>query len=765
MAGPAIPLEPDRVPPRSIPSIDLARAPTAPRADTGADRQSPAPVPTEILSRVQVAIVAVYIVAAVYYLAWRPATFNPQSPVFSWLLYGAELFGFATALLHIHMVWRLTVREAPPPPDTGLVDVFVTTYDEPVDVVRRTLIAATRMRYPHATWLLDDGNREEMRALAAELNVRYLARTERTHAKAGNLNHALRHARGDFVAVFDADHAPARGFLERTLGYFRDPAVAFVSTPQDFYNLDSFQHRARAGGQVVWNEQSLFFRVIQRGKDAANAAFFCGTCGVLRRRALDDIGGFATDTLTEDLDTSIRLHRRGWRSVYHAESLAFGIAPADIVPFVRQRMRWGQGAMQVFRRHRGILFASGLTLRQRLHYLASILMYLDGWQKLVFYLAPVIVLLTGAMPVAEVSWPFLARFVPYYLLTFWVFEEVSRGYGRALDTERYNMARYAAFMWAATGLVRDRLRFLVTSKRRDRRNRHAARRFMLPQTLVFVGNFVAIPGGIALFLLQWTDLPAPALVANVIWALVNASLARAVIGFTQRIAGFHRREYRFPIPLPALLDATDARPRAGVLDDVSGDGFRYYGLFPPYVRTGDLITGEIVLPDSRLPFRARIRAIFGSDRDGEPRALGCEFEWAQPRDAHELLAFLYGSDLQWKLNRFAERSRTPFERLVRWMRRRSGDPEYARERWAAALVRSPRTFKETHMGMLAVRAEAGAPRTLIAFRRVGVREELDVVVTTRAGSQVLHGTAQLFDAVVASGTPLYFYRFTPEEPA
>lgn len=731
---------------------------------TATEPRAPDP-PVESLSRVQAVIVAVYVAVAASYLAWRPTTFNPDATAFSWVLYAAEVFGFLTALLHIQMVWRLTVREPPPTLDDALVDVFVTTVDEPVDVVRRTLVAATRMHQPHATWLLDDGNRPEMRALAVELHVQYLARSERIDAKAGNLNNALKHARGEFVAVFDADHAPAREFLRRTLGYFRDPAVAFVSTPQDFYNLDSFQHRPRSGGRVVWNEQSLFFRVIQRGKDADNAAFFCGTCGVLRRRALDDVGGFATGTLTEDLDTSVKMHRRGWKSVYHAESLAFGIAPADIVPFVRQRMRWGQGAMQVFRRHRGILFAGGLTFRQRLHYLASILMYLDGWQKLVFYLAPVVVLLTGQMPVAEISWPFLARFVPYYVLTFWVFEEVSRGYGRALDTERYNMARYAAFMWAATGLVRDRLSFLVTSKRRDARNPGASQRFMAPQTFVFILNFVAIPAGVALFLLHRTALPTGALVANVVWALVNASLARAVMGFTRQVAGFRRREYRFPIPLPAMLDATDARPRAGVLDDVSGDGFRYYGLFPPYVRAGDLITGEIVLPSGRVAFRARIRAIFGSDKDGDARALGCEFEWDRQQDAHELLAFLYGSDLQWKLNRFAERSRTPFERFARWLRRGSGDPQDARERWAAALVRSPATFKETHMGMLAVRSEADAPRTLIAFRRVGVREDLDVVLTTRAGAQVLRGTAQLFDAVIASGTPLYFYRFAPAEAA
>lgn len=717
------------------------------------------PPPSESLSRLQVAVVIAYVVVAAWYLAWRPTTFNPRAPVFSWVIYAAELFGFAISLLNIFMLWRLSVREAPTPRPDLLVDVFITTYNEPVDMVRRTLLAAQRMNYPHATWLLDDGNRPEMGALARSLGVQYLARTENRHAKAGNLNNALKHARGEFVAVFDADHAPARDFLVRTLGYFNDEAVAFVSTPQDFYNLDSFQHRAREGSQLVWNEQSLFFRVIQRGKDVHNAAFFCGTCGILRRRALDDIGGFAVETVTEDLDTSIRIHRRGWQSVYHAESLAFGVAPADIVPFIKQRMRWGQGAMQVLRRHGFIVFARGLSLAQKLSYLASTITYLDGWQKLVFYLAPVIVLVTGVMPIAEMSWEFLLRFLPFYVLTFWVFEETGRGYGRAIEVERYNMARYAAFMWATLGLFRRRLRFRVTAKERTRNAQVTTRRFMLPQTLVFLLNAVAVPAGLLLFALRQTNLPTGALVANVFWAAVNASLASVVIGFTKRIAAFHRREYRFPIPLPAMLDVPGRHPQAGILDDVSADGFKYYGLFPDDITVGDTVRGEIVLPSGRVRFRALVRALFGSEKDGDTRSLGCEFDWEKTGDRDELLAFLYGSDLQWKLNRFAEKTRTPLDRLLRWLRKGQPEQKEVRSRWASALIRSRAGKGDTGVGVISVARSADEPRTLIAFRRIGVKEALDVLVTTRAGTQSVNGTATLFDAMVASGTPLYLYRF------
>src|SRR5512139_780494 len=374
------------------------------------------------LERPRQLLVLAFVVASVWYLTWRLGTFNPDARFFSWLIYGAELFGFTTAMLHIFMCWRLTERHAPMPRVVRSVDVFVPTYNESVDLVRKTLTAAIAMDGPHTTWLLDDGRRPEMAALARELGCRYLTRPDNEHAKAGNLNHALAHSSGELVAIFDADHAPRRDFLVKTVGYFDDERVGFVQSPQDFYNLDSYQHRRRGQRGPVWTEQALFFRVIQRGKDFWNAAFFCGSCAVVRRSALEQIGGFATGTVTEDLHTSIRLHARGWRSVYHAEPLAFGLAPESIEPFISQRVRWGQGAMHVWRKE-GLLTHKGLTLAQRLNYLASVLTYFDGWQKGVFYLAPVVVLTTGTMPLITNTPDFLLHFVPYYLLTFWVFEE------------------------------------------------------------------------------------------------------------------------------------------------------------------------------------------------------------------------------------------------------------------------------------------------------------------------------------------------------
>lgn len=677
-------------------------------------------------------LVAAYVVLAIIYLGWRATTLNPEAPIFSRVVYGAELFGFATTLLHFFMVWRLTVRVSPAPHPGMTVDVFIPTYNEPLEIVRRTLLAARNIDYPHGTWLLDDGNRPEMAALAAQMGVRYVARTDNTHAKAGNLNNALRLSRAEFVAIFDADHAPKRNFLDETLGYFQDPGLAFVQTPQDFFNLDSYQHRRKRGDRRVWTEQSLFFRVIQRGKDRWNAAFFCGSCAVLRRSALDRIGGFATHTVTEDLETSVALHKAGFRSVYVPTALAFGIAPSTADPFLGQRIRWGQGAMQVIRRE-WFFLRGRLTLAQRLNYMASALTYFDGWQKAIFYLAPVWVLATGAMPLVADTPTFLALFIPYFILTFVVFEEVGRGYGRSTLIEQYNMARFAAFMWATVGLLRRNLRFRVTRKDSDSAPRSESR-LMAPQILVATLNILAIAAGVALWT-RFRHLPLDGLVANIIWASVNFAMAFLVLRFTFHRAHYRRREYRFPLPLPATIELED-RALMMTVDDVSSAGCRLYGRLPEAIAViGGRVRGTLLLPGERVPFSARVASHIPGESDGEryTKAVGLEFQWEDPAQRDRLELFLYGSDLQWQINRIDDRIRTPTEALSN-KGRRPADAEQV-ERWAAVHLETLQAG--TDHALLSQPHLEGNHWIMASFRRLDGLGVLRVRGETRRGPREL----------------------------
>jgi cellulose synthase (UDP-forming) len=670
-------------------------------------------------------LVAGFIAASAWYLIWRLGTFNPAAPGFSAIVYGAELFGFGTALLHIFMCWRLTKRVAPPPRAGIGVDVFVPTYNESVELVRKTLLAALAMDYPHRTWLLDDGRRPEMQALARQLGCEYLARADNAHAKAGNLNHALAHSGGELVVVFDADHAPRQDFLVKTLGYFDDSRVAFVQTPQDFYNLDSFQHRWRGAGRTVWTEQALFFRVIQRGKDYWNSAFFCGSCAVVRRSALLDIGGFATGTVTEDLHTSLRLHARGHRSVYHAEPLAFGLAPESIEPFIGQRVRWGQGAMHVWRKE-GILTHRGLSLAQRLNYLASALTYFDGWQKAIFYFAPAIVLLSGLLPLLTSTPEFLLHFVPYYALTFWVFEEVGRGYGRSLFIEQYNMARFAAFAWATLALIFPRMKFRVTTKGAPA---GASMRFTAPQWTVLALNGSAVPVGTVLYLGSHS-LPLDGLIANIAWASINVALALAVILFTRISQRNGRKHYRFPIPLSAELQFAGGQRVRGTVDDLSDTGLRFYGKLPRALATGDAFGGELLLSDGVISLSGRVRSV---TQPGESlRAIGCEFQTSE-NDRQRLERFLFGSDMQWLLNGYTDQVHTP---LSRWLPHQVPGPlhnPFADVRWNAAELRIGR-HGPCEAVLLSTADNGSAELFVVSFNALPTRRELYLDVHVRGAA-------------------------------
>ncbi len=495
----------------------------------------------ELLRR---ALVAVSISVSLYYMIWRLGTVNEDAMLFSVILYGAELYGFVASLMFFYMVWKFADRKPKPAPKGLRVDVFIPTLNESEEVLRRTIQGAIDMNYPHKTYVLDNGNRPEIRRLCEELGCEYIARVDNRNGKAGNLNNALSKTDGDFIAVFDADHVPEPDFLDKTLGYFDDERVAFVQTPQDFYNIDSYQHRMVKG--KLWTEQSLFFRVIMRGKDRSNSAFFCGSCAVIRRKALESIGGFATGTVTEDLHTSIRLHSKGWKSVYHPETLAYGVAPPTYAPFKTQRERWGQGAMQVFLKDNP-LFIRGLTLPQRINYFASMTTYFDGFQKAIFYISPVIVLFTGIFPISISLKEFLPVFIPHILLSIWAFEEMSRGYGKFIILEQYNMARFFSFMKSILGFFKfKKLRFKVTDKENGNKVRLSE---IVPQALILAGSVL----GIGYAVIRLGELPNRDMyIANIFWALLNTGVASSCILWTLR-KKHKRKNFRFPVNFPAMV--------------------------------------------------------------------------------------------------------------------------------------------------------------------------------------------------------------------
>lgn len=520
------------------------------------------------------AVVAVGV--TLYYLYWRiTETFNPNALLFSWALFGAELFGAVTTFLFYFMVWKPRHRPTPPPPlENRTVDVFITTKNEPLHVLRKTLLACRDLKYPHRTLVLDDGNRVEVRELSEELGCVYLARTDHEGAKAGNLNFGLKHSNAEFIAVFDADHVPLPHFIDRLLGYFREEKLAFVQAPQEFYNIDSFQHRTDKKNKYIWGEQYLFFSLIQPGKDHWNSAYFVGSCALLRRKALDEVGGFATGTITEDMLTSLRIHAKGWSSVYHNENLAYGIAAETILPFHIQRQRWGIGNWQIFFKANPF-FVRGLTFSQRINYLASMIYPLEGIQKIIFYITPPIALFFGVLPMRALDVNYLLHFIPYFAISTIAFNEMARGFGGQIMLEQFSMGKYFTYL-KSIGLFlfpKARTEFKVTPKGESRKVPYL---LIVPQLIVFVAGFAAIlfaVVGLALGRRGDNFIVA----VNCFWALYNSGLAMSIIQYDYKKLFQRRMHFRIPDSVLSFYSlvpkgAEDPKRFLAVADNLTEDG-------------------------------------------------------------------------------------------------------------------------------------------------------------------------------------------------
>jgi cellulose synthase (UDP-forming) len=290
--------------------------------------------------------------------------------------------------------WPIFLAEAPID-----VDVFITVYGEPLEKIERTARAAKAMRGKHITWILDDGQSDAVKDLAGDLGVRYIRRLTNHGAKAGNINHALAIASGDYFAIFDADFVPDEDFLYETVPFFVDDNVAFVQTPQAYGNMN---HLVSRGAGFM---QSVFYRFIQPGRNRFNAAFCVGTNVIFRRTAIEDVGGMCTDSKSEDVWTSLRLHERGWRSIYIAVTLAVGDAPETVEDYTKQQLRWASGGFEILMQRNPLSPRTKLTLDQRVQYFVTATHYLVGITPLLLILVPPLEIYFDLRPVnLTVTW-------------------------------------------------------------------------------------------------------------------------------------------------------------------------------------------------------------------------------------------------------------------------------------------------------------------------------------------------------------------------
>ena len=477
---------------------------------------------------------------ALRYVGWRiSATLNlagPLASALSLLALSCELALIGHGLLLPWLSLALP-RSGPGPqplpeettaePFLPTVDILVPTYGEPLEVVGRCLRACVALDHPAKTvWLLDDGGRPELRDLATELGCRYLAREERLHAKAGNLNHALPHGRGELIAVFDADVVPLETFLRRTLPFFRDPAVGFVQTPQHAMNADPVMRNLRLEGWLMSDEE-VFYRWVEPVRHALGAIVCAGTSFVVRRSALERIGGFETGTPAEDLATGIRITAAGYRNVYLHEKLSAGLAPLSAAAMARQRCRWAAGTLQTLRTGASPLTIAGLKPLQRLAYLEGILHWLLVIPQLLLALLALAPGLVGVAPVLVRGDGLLTVALPYALAQLLLIRPLSGASRNAVLLELYRWIFLVPLGLAVLAtLAGRRAHFTVTPKALPNRRLVASRRLLLPLLVLLVLQLQALlhlwPGLFPRLQAALAPLPPTTLGLVLVWGLLQA---------------------------------------------------------------------------------------------------------------------------------------------------------------------------------------------------------------------------------------------------
>lgn len=371
-------------------------------------------------------------IISILYILWRVTTI-PTNNLISFILgitlYSAELLGLISFLIFQFLFtkkYKLIPKSLKDFKDGQVptVDVLICTYNEPLELLKKTIVASKNLNYPKnkfKVYVCDDGKRNELKELCKLYDVNYITRNDNKGAKAGNINNAINIISGDLFAVLDADMIPKKEFLNRTVGYFSNKNTAFVQTPQVYYNQDMYQYNL---SKNIPNEQDFFMRNIEEARASINAVLHVGTNAVFNREYVLNIGGYPTCSITEDMAVGMLLQANGYDSVFINEELVLGLSATTFSELVKQRDRWCRGNLQVIK-HFNIFFNKGLTLSQKIAYFDGVIYWLSSIQKLIYILSPIIYLLTSNLIIDTPVENLLTMFIPFLLGQLLIFKILS----------------------------------------------------------------------------------------------------------------------------------------------------------------------------------------------------------------------------------------------------------------------------------------------------------------------------------------------------
>ena len=601
---------------------------------------------------VSVFLVVLSLAVSLRYIFWR-VTETLDFGSFIELLLGmilalAEMYAIIVLVLgYVQTLWPLERRPIPMPDDLALwptVDVYVPTYNEPMSIVRATVLGCMAIDWPPEkirVYLLDDGRREEFREFAAECGIGYITRSNNLHAKAGNLNNAMAQTDGEFIAVFDSDHIPTRAFLQMTMGWMiAEPRNALVQTPHHFYSPDPFQRNLAAGTRVP-AEGNMFYGLVQDANDYWNSTFFCGSCAVLRRVALEEIGGFAVETVTEDAHTMLKMHRRGWDSCYLRLPLAAGLATERLILHIGQRVRWARGMIQIFRLDNP-MFGPGLTLGQRVCYLQAMGHFFFALPRVVFLTAPLAFLLFSLNIIAASPLAIVSYALPHIFHSVATNSRLQRNNRHSFWSEIYEtvLALFLVRVTMVTLFAPRRGKFNVTNKGGLLENGYFDLGAVYPN-LILAFFLVAgvIRGLVGMLFFHTEQLTFQALLLNTIWgsfSLLTVMAALAVGRETRQMRT--RARVRATVPVSILLP--DGRAVSGITQDLSQGGSSVVAERPLGVTDGALVQFEFIIGGEPVLIPARLLR-------WEQRFLQVSFQPASVADEAAIVQVVFGRADAW----------------------------------------------------------------------------------------------------------------------
>jgi cellulose synthase (UDP-forming) len=524
------------------------------------------------------------VIASGRYMFWRltETTYweHPLDAAWGLLLVAAELYSTIVLMLgYFQTAWPLRRKPMPLPVSRAewpTVDVFIPTYNEPLSVVKPTIYAALALDYPAdklSIHVLDDGRRPEFKAFCEEIGVNWTIRTHNRHAKAGNINEALKITKGEYLAIFDCDHIPTRSFLQIGLGWFlRDKLLSMLQTPHHFFSPDPFERNLGTFRKVP-NEGELFYGLVQDGNDLWNATFFCGSCALLRRSMVEEIGGIAVETVTEDAHTALKLHRLGYTTAYLAIPQAAGLATESLSGHIGQRIRWARGMTQIFRIDNPLM-GRGLKIGQRLCYLNAMMHFFYGIPRLVFLTAPLSFLFFGAHVIEAAASTIAIFALPHMMHASITNSRMQRSFRHSFWAEVYESV-LASYITAPTllAVINPKLgKFNVTAKGGQIAKDYFDWSISRPYLFLLLLNLLGFCAGIAhIYFYAHVKSEVQTTVLNLAWTLYNMLILGASVA-----AASERRQvrttHRVHMEMPVMLKFSTGRTLACRTIDYSEGG-------------------------------------------------------------------------------------------------------------------------------------------------------------------------------------------------